>query len=65
MVWAIFIQGIFWYGIFGHGSFWYGIFCPDTEYSTDIISQRRIAGHCASSPECFEHSLKNTKKDFF
>ena len=35
------------------------------EYSTDIISQRRIDGHCASSPECFEHSLKNTKKDFF
>ena len=30
MVWAIFIQGIFWYGIFCHGSFWYGIFCPDT-----------------------------------
>ena len=50
MVWAIFVQGIFWYGIFCHGSFWYGIFCPDTFFPniyrtfTEIASQAFFHG---------------------
>ena len=49
MVWAIFIQGIFWYGIFCHGSFWYGIFCPDTFLTPRPNQNKQIGANKGSN----------------